>query len=184
MLAKARESIEAFGFIDPLTVWDSPHGYIIIDGEHRYSIGIAMGMTEFPVVILAGIDELTAKRLTVALNEISGQPLPDLLSALLDEITSSAVPGEETLAIPFTDEMLSGFLSAPLPALPEEPNLPANTSRERFVERLYRLPVSVASLLDDAIAEAIRRADIEDGSIINDAGAIERICAEYMAGNR
>ena len=51
MYAKALESIEHYGFIDPLLVRQvSETIYQIIDGEHRFRAGSDLGLDEFPCV--------------------------------------------------------------------------------------------------------------------------------------
>lgn len=48
-----RHSIEMDGFTQPIVVWkvDNDH-YEVVDGFHRYTIGLEIGMTHLPVVII------------------------------------------------------------------------------------------------------------------------------------
>jgi ParB family chromosome partitioning protein len=45
-------SMERMGFVTPLTVVERDGSYVIIDGQHRYQVGVDLGMKEFPVVIV------------------------------------------------------------------------------------------------------------------------------------
>jgi ParB family chromosome partitioning protein len=53
-LKALRTSMERMGFVTPLTVVERDGAYVIIDGQHRYQVGLEMGMTQFPVVVVQG----------------------------------------------------------------------------------------------------------------------------------
>ena len=59
---------------------------IIIDGEHRWLTATELNMVEGPMVVLDGIDETEAKKLTVKLNQKRGEFDDDLLADLLTTI--------------------------------------------------------------------------------------------------
>jgi hypothetical protein len=106
-----RESIAAFGFVDPVTV--RPHPEIegewqIIDGEHRWKEAAPLGFTEIPAVVL-DVDDAQAKKLTVVLNETRGDADVVLLGQLLLDMQSL---GEDfAVALPYTSTELEHLLS-------------------------------------------------------------------------
>jgi ParB family transcriptional regulator, chromosome partitioning protein len=51
-LKALQASMERMGFVTPLTVVERDGKYVIIDGQHRYQVGLEMGMTQFPVVVV------------------------------------------------------------------------------------------------------------------------------------
>ena len=53
-------SMQRMGFVTPLTVVERDGGYVIIDGQHRYQVGLELGMKEFPVVV---VPERLARRM-------------------------------------------------------------------------------------------------------------------------
>jgi ParB family chromosome partitioning protein len=53
-------SIERMGFITPLVAVERDGKYVIIDGQHRFSAGLEMGVKEFPLVI---VPEKLARRM-------------------------------------------------------------------------------------------------------------------------
>src|SRR4051812_11413932 len=67
MYSKALESIQLYGFLDPLLVRPFGNGvYQIIDGEHRWRAACDLGQSSFPCVVRE-CDDATAKKLTIVL---------------------------------------------------------------------------------------------------------------------
>jgi ParB-like chromosome segregation protein Spo0J len=183
MRTKARESIERYGFIDPLLVREvGLRDYQIIDGEHRFDEGKALGLTEFPCVNLGLIDDADAKKLTIVMNELHGQADPTKLGDLLGEILSDTGLTELLVAMPFDDKVLAGYLQTPLPSLPplgappgsHQPS-PAGEDKPVWAERLFRMPKEVALVIDEALEKA------KDGEEIEQWQALERVAADYLA---
>ena len=79
---KIKNSIEEFGFADPLVV---NADMTIIGGHQRYSVAMALGYTEVPCAVV-DVDKVREKALNIALNKITGawdeQMLADLLADL------------------------------------------------------------------------------------------------------
>jgi ParB-like chromosome segregation protein Spo0J len=183
MREKARESIERYGFIDPLLVREvGIRDYEIIDGEHRFDEGKALGMTEFPCVNLGLIDDADAKKLTIVMNELHGQADPLKLGDLLGDILSDTGLTELLVAMPFDEKVLAGYLQTPLPSLPPlespspgAPPAPAEGAKTVWAERLFRMPKEVALVVDEAIEKA------KDGEEIEQWQALERIAADFLA---
>ena len=45
-------SIERMGFVTPLVAVERNGKYVIIDGQHRFTAGVDLGMKEFPIVVV------------------------------------------------------------------------------------------------------------------------------------
>lgn len=186
LYAKAYESIQEHGFFDPILVRPHPEaalGFQIIDGEHRWMVGSDLGMETFPIIV-RDVDDVTAKKLTLIANELHGQAEPAKVTALLREILESESPEEMLKGMPFTEDVLKGFLGFdPLPPLPPAPEPPAGSpapggpgGEEKWVERTYRMPTDAAAVLDDAIAKARNEA----GDDIEPWQALELMAADYL----
>lgn len=182
--AKLIESMEQYGFIDPLLVRECPRhtDYEIVGGEHRWNAAAQLGIREIPVVVIAA-DDATARKLSIIDNELHGQADPVELGALLKGLVDDVGIDELIVGLPFTDDILAGFVgfdpmppppTASLP--PPATGSPGEGAEERWVERTYRMPASVAQVLDDALARA------REGEEIDDWQALERVAAEFLAG--
>ena len=79
---KIKNSIEEFGFADPLVVNSD---MTIIGGHQRLTVAMALGYTEIPCAVV-DVDKVREKALNIALNKITGawdeQMLADLLTDL------------------------------------------------------------------------------------------------------
>src|SRR3954463_3444417 len=53
-------SMERMGFITPVVAVERDGKYVIIDGQHRFSAGVELGVKEFPVVV---VPEKVARRM-------------------------------------------------------------------------------------------------------------------------
>src|SRR4051794_26204096 len=53
-------SMERMGFITPVVAVERDGKYVIIDGQHRFSAGVELGVKEFPVVV---VPEKLARRM-------------------------------------------------------------------------------------------------------------------------
>ena len=184
---KALASIERFGFIDPITVREDANGYEIIDGENRWRAAIDKGLTTVPVVIVEVSDD-DARALTVVLNELRGQPNQTKLAELIADLATRSPMAELERVLPYRRSQLAAMVSARREAIdwerlkPPEPvvGVPgdAGSAKERWIERVFRLPASAAAVLDDAIAR-VR----EDDGRITSWQALELIAADFMAGH-
>lgn len=180
MFAKAIESIQTYGFIDPLLVrvlgaWR----WQIIDGEHRFDAGLTLGMTDFPCTVISGISDADAKKLTIVMNELHGQADPTKMGTLLNEILADTSLDDLLVALPYDESILAGYLgSVTLPELEPvtpEPAPAPSSDKTVWVERLYRMPKEVALVIDEAIEKA------RDGEEIETWQALERVAADFLA---
>jgi ParB/RepB/Spo0J family partition protein len=176
---KARESIRKFGFIDPITVRADRDGlYQIIDGEHRWKAAKDEGLEEVWIVIIDA-DDADAEQLTFILNELRGRPNPQKLAALVRDLASKRSMSELEAVLPLRRQQLAAMVSGrrdqiDWDALQQKPE--STEKKERWVERVFRLPQSAADVVDEAL-QKVR----EDG-VADDWKALELICADYVAG--
>jgi ParB-like nuclease domain len=177
MFAKALESISLYGFIDPLTVRHLGENlYQIIDGEHRYDAGIALGMDRFPCTVIEGLSDAQAKKLTIVLNELHGQADPGKMGDLLADILALTSLDDLLVALPYDEPVLAGFLQSVMPTTPLEPLARSESeSKEPWAERLFKMPKTVALIVDEAIEKA------KDGEEIETWRALERVAADFLA---
>ena len=82
---KIKNSIEEFGFADPLVV---NNDMTIIGGHQRLTVAIDLGYTEVPCAVV-DVDKVREKALNIALNKITGAWDEDLLAELLEDIQNS-----------------------------------------------------------------------------------------------
>lgn len=188
MYSKAIESIQAFGMVDPVLVRETGAGpYQIIDGEHRARACTDLG-TLIPAHSVGFIPDDVAKRLTIALNEIHGQASPADMGVLLGSLLEDSSIEDLLVGLPMTADTVKAFTEAAAIQWPTGDNAPdpapspasPSAEDERWVERTYRLPSSVAEVLDQALDKA--RDDFGDGKNHSDAECLEVIAAEFMAG--
>ena len=82
---KIRQSIEEFGFADPLVV---NADMTIIGGHQRLTVAVDLGYTEVPCAVV-DVDKVREKALNIALNKITGAWDDNLLAELLQDIENS-----------------------------------------------------------------------------------------------
>jgi len=180
MYAKILESIQEYGMVDPLTVRvlggpTERTRYQIIDGENRWRGATDLGYTEFDCTIIDGLTDAQAKKLTIIMNELHGQADPGKMGDLLSDILKLTSLDELMVALPYDESVLAGFISLPTMDLPELPALkPAavTETKEVWAERLFRMPKSVALVVDEALEKA------KDGEELESWQALERGAAD------
>lgn len=95
-----RESIRIYGFIDPCTVRPHPEidgDWQILDGEHRWKAAKDEGHTELDMIVLHGLSDGQAQKLTIILNETRGSADEAKMAQLLKRLDSE-MSREELLA--------------------------------------------------------------------------------------
>jgi ParB-like chromosome segregation protein Spo0J len=110
---------------------------VIIDGEHRWRAAQACGFVEGPMVVLDGLSEREAKKLTVAMNQKRGDWDETALAALLRDVQDVGVSTDELgLDLGFDVASLDKLLaSAPAPPPVEGDKPPENQKPPEFVEK-------------------------------------------------
>lgn len=185
---KTIESIKSFGFIDPLTVRPHPKkagGWQIIDGENRWKVARDLGIVEVPAFDVGTIDDHSAMKLTIILNELRGQYDPIEMGNLLESLLKAEDMVSLSQSLPFTDVALKGMIGLKdfdfgTPGLRDAALRGEQRAAERkkWVERMFRLSPEANEIVSDALA----RAREEVGGDMPDSVALEMICADYLAG--
>jgi ParB-like chromosome segregation protein Spo0J len=182
MLARAAESIRQFGFVDPVLVRSVPgtRGYEIVDGEHRWKAAKAVGLTHVLVLDLGDVSDHVAKRLTIVMNETRGQFDREDLSSLVTDLLSDS---DETLndlarkVLPYTDREIDKLTGSGL-LTPGEAE-PVGRPVAFIAGQTFRVKATPEQcrVISAAIA-SVRAA----GDALTDGSALERICADFLAG--
>jgi ParB/RepB/Spo0J family partition protein len=107
LMEKVRRSLEEFGMVAPIIARPRPDGrYELIDGEHRWRVAKEKGFKEVPTIIVEGLSDVDAKRVSLALNRLHGEDdvvrLADLLADLanyvsIDDICSITPYDQDTI---------------------------------------------------------------------------------------
>jgi ParB-like chromosome segregation protein Spo0J len=178
---KLLESMERFGFTDPVTVRPNGVRWELIDGEHRLRAAEEKGIKVIPYLNVGPISDDEAIALGIILNELKGRHDPKKLGSLLDDLLAKGSPEEVLAGMPFTPEALAGLtslssfdwssLESKTPTAPK----PSPRKGSSWVERTFRLPDEVNLVLDEAIEKA------KDGDEIEDWQALERVAADFLA---
>lgn len=178
MFDKAIASIKTFGFIDPIIVRPgAADKYQIIDGEHRWKAAQQMGLTKVPIWDIGPIDDDAAKQLTIVLNETRGQVDESKLSDLLKDLLTNTPSAELVFALPFSQERFDELVGKPAFSWDDlEAKVDTQQEPTQWVERIYRLPMEAANVLDRALAKA------KDGEDMSDAQALEMVAADFLGG--
>lgn len=92
-LAKLKESITRFGFVEPVVV--NERTMTIVGGHQRVLAASDLGILEVPCV-LVDLDEAAERTLNVALNAIEGEWDRPKLAALLGELRALEASEEAT----------------------------------------------------------------------------------------
>ncbi len=119
MFEKEVSSFLAFGYINPILVRRLGGGkFQIIDGEHRWRAAQdeRVGLTAIDVVELAhqdgaALDDRTAKKLTIVLNETHGDVRYDDLSKLIAELDAEQGHVDLLTELPFPAAELKAMLA-------------------------------------------------------------------------
>lgn len=176
MYARAMESIKEYGFVDPVTARPWKGKLQIIDGEHRWKVASDLKLDLIPIFVIE-LDDKKAKKLTILLNELRGNADPSSMSELLKDLMESETVESLAMTLPYTEEAIgkmAGMGSIDWGTL--DPVIsPKTEEKEKWVERTYRMPASVALVLDEAIEKA------KDGDTIDNWMALERMAADYLA---
>jgi hypothetical protein len=119
------QSIERFGFVDPVIVNDRTG--ILVGGHQRLKAAKKLGLKDVPVVAV-NLDEAEEKALNVALNKISGEWDLELLRGVLEDVQASGLDlsltgftEDEWQAMGGTPSPVQGLTDPDeVPELPEE----------------------------------------------------------------
>lgn len=105
--AKLEESIRRRGMFKPVVVRETPEGYEILGGQHRWQVASKMGLPTIPVFNLGPIDEKAAKEIGLLDNARYGADDVLSLSAILADLGSAA---DLATFLPYSDTELGDIL--------------------------------------------------------------------------
>ena len=108
-LKAEKESIEKYGVVAPIIVRPLKNKYQIIDGEHRYIVCSELGYKLIPSVIIDGLENKDAKKLTIILNETKGSNDKIELGKLLGELEKDFGDNLK-IGLPFNDDDLNDLI--------------------------------------------------------------------------
>ena len=166
--------------------------YQLIDGEHRWKAAKDHGdcvkgpepgvwerhggLSRLPITNLGQVDDETAKQLTIVLNETRGTFDPKKMGALLIDLVAIKPLAELARVLPFDKDRIAEM--AELPKVDwQDVRFTAKVggpTADRWVERVYRLPIDTAELLDRAVDQ------VKTAEGANDWQAIQVIAESYL----
>lgn len=84
-----RISIETNGYTQPIVVWRVEAGYEVIDGFHRHRIGVELGLSHLPVVVINVRDTGRNDRIaaTIRHNRARGKHRIEAMSDIVVELS-------------------------------------------------------------------------------------------------
>lgn len=186
--AAAKESIEAYGFIDPITVRAHPElsgEYQVIDGEHRWKAAQELGIDTVPIVLITVTDQ-QAKKLTIILNETRGNADTIDLAQLLDNLSTELDPDELLRGLPYSqaelDELIAmgsfdwdEHLQGASDTTPQDPH------DNDFATLRVLIPTDALAVLKQARERIQDETQLHDEEAIAWGQVIELLAAEYLA---
>jgi len=184
IMAKLRAEIGQKGLCEPIHVRCSPHGYEIVDGEHRWRVCRDLGMKEIPCII-QDFDDNEAKIKTLQLNYMHGQAVPIKMAALIHDLNKEITLEDLAKRLPYEEpQLLDNLELLKLPegfgeileaqAKQEEAEMPSVHTFVLFKKQR------------ETVEEALRIASetIPQGAKNSKAIALEKICAYFITAQR
>lgn len=108
--AKEKNSIQTFGFVDPVTVRENGGDYEIIDGFHRWKAASDLGLKTISINNLGKISDANAKKLTIILNELRGEYDPLKLAEVVKALSADVGIDELYKDLPFQDAEIDNLI--------------------------------------------------------------------------
>jgi hypothetical protein len=91
---------------------------VIIDGEHRWTVGQELGFKKGPMVLLHGLTEAEAKALTIKMNVKRGEANDLELGVLLRDLEASLDSTNLALSLGIEQDDLMQYLAQPAVVIP------------------------------------------------------------------
>jgi ParB-like chromosome segregation protein Spo0J len=81
-------SIKSDGYTQPIVTWDTGDGLEVVDGFHRYKVGVKLGLSHLPVVIINGDRTDRGDRIssTIRHNRARGKHQVGAMSDIVQEL--------------------------------------------------------------------------------------------------
>jgi hypothetical protein len=182
------ESLEKYDQILDLVVRPHPTlegKYEIIDGEHRYQA--LTGDTVY-VTIVNGLDEFSARKLTVILNETRGQADRKELAELLAELTLEYEGAELQECLPYTAEELTDLLKLAEcdtekgEGLELDDIIGADPTESQFTKIICLVPNEALDVVQQAYDLIAQERSLNSDKQIAWGQVLESLSADYLAG--
>jgi ParB-like chromosome segregation protein Spo0J len=158
VMHKLREYLRKEGLVQPLVVRRMADHHQILGGFHRWTIcKDELGYTEIPCVVV-DVDEKRAKLLTVNLNELSGDPVPHLMAALIHDLSRDTSIEDLSTILPYNEAELRDF------------------------EELLKLPDGLAAFVEEQIAKEKKDAPTVLTFVVERAEPVEAAVAHVVEG--
>jgi len=177
MRHKLKEYIKREGFVEPIVVRPKGEGYEILGGFHRWSIAKELRYESVPCVVV-NLDDRRAKILSINLNEMKGQSLPNLLSELIHDLSKEITLEDIESQLPYSMEELRDSLE--LLKIPD--GLEAYLEEESARQEKLR-PQILSFVVDnpEAVEAAIKAAMVKQENNPTRGRALLEICRHYLS---
>ncbi len=175
MRAKLKVYIEREGFVEPIVVRPKNGAYEILGGFHRWGIARELEYETVPCVVV-DLDDRRAKVLSVNLNEMKGESLPNLLADLVHDLSKELTLEDLESQMPYSMSELKDSLE--LLKIPDglEAYLDEEAERqERERPTILSFVVEDADTVERAIAKAQARGQSRGGALVE-------IARHYLGG--
>lgn len=172
---KIKNSIEAFGFVEPLIVNIRDGANRIVGGHQRYKVLKELGVNETKCVIV-DYDDITEKACNVALNKIGGDWEFTALADLLTELDTGAFDMELT---GFDEDELAQLMGWTPDGDNTAPELSENYT-QKITPPIYEpkgKEPKIQELFDDSKSKQLI-ADIDSADISEDIKQFLRVAAQ------
>ncbi len=178
MYHKLLEYLRREGLVEPLVVRPRGEAYEILGGYHRWKIcREELGYESVPCVVV-DLDDQRAKVLSVNLNELKGQSLPELLAQLIHDLSREVSLDDLATQLPYSSAELTDVLEV----LKVPDGLKAYLDGE--VERAEReRPQILSFVVDDPapIEAALGTAQAKGGPGTSRGRALLDVCRSYLS---
>jgi ParB/RepB/Spo0J family partition protein len=109
MRHKLKEYIKKEGLVEPIVVRPQQDFYEILGGYHRWCIARELGYATIPCVVIE-LDDRRARILSINLNEMKGQSLPNLLAELVHDLSREVTLEDLETQLPYSINELKDAL--------------------------------------------------------------------------
>ncbi len=176
MFHKLREYIRREGMVEPIVVRPQGEGYEILGGYHRWLICKELGHGTVPCVVVE-LDDRRAKVLSVNLNELKGQSLPQLLAELIHDLSKEATLEDLETQLPYSLSELKDSLE--ILKLPDGLDAWLEDEAEK-AER--ERPVILSFVVEDAepVEQALEEASRRHTPVLTRGRALVEIARSYL----
>lgn len=154
MRAKLKAYIEREGFVEPLVVRPKGDRFEILGGFHRWQIAKELAYETVPCVVVVNLDDRRAKVLSINLNEMKGQSLPNLLANLIHDLSKELTFSDLESQLPYSEAELRDSLE------------------------LLKIPDGLEAYLDEEAERQERETPTILSFVVDDAETVERAIAK------